>query len=154
MEGLAMTLLKRSNSYYPSIPSFIDNLFSRDWMDWSNLNFSSTNTTLPAVNVRETDNEYELEVAAPGMKKDNFKINLDNDQLTISSEWKDERKKDEDDYTRREFSYQSFQRSFTIPEHVVDGEKISAKYADGILKVRLPKKEEAKPKPAREIKIS
>jgi len=148
-----MTLVKRSNSYFPSIPSFIDNFLSRDWMDWSNLNFSSTNTTLPAVNVKETENEYELEVAAPGMKKDNFKINLDKDQLTISSEWKDEKKKDEENYSRREFSYQSFQRSFTIPEHLVDGDKISAKYADGILTVHLPKREEAKPKPAREIKI-
>jgi HSP20 family protein len=123
-------------------------------MDWSNLNFSSTNTTLPAVNVRETENEYELEVAAPGMKRDNFKVNLDKDQLTISSEWKDESKKEEENYTRKEFSYQSFQRSFTIPENLVDGEKISAKYHDGILSVKLPKREEAKPKPAREIKIS
>ncbi len=154
MEGIAMTLIKRSDINFPSIPSFIDNLFSRDWMDWSNLNFSSTNTTLPAVNIRESDNEYELEVAAPGMKKDSFRINLDKDQLTISSEWEEEKKKDEEDYTRREFSYQSFQRSFTIPENVVDGEKINAKYKDGILSIKLPKREEAKPKPAREIKIN
>lgn len=149
-----MTLVKRSDNSYPSIPSFIDNLFSRDWMDWSNLNFSSTNSTLPAVNVRESENEYELEVAAPGMKKDSFKINLDQDQLTISSEWKDEKKEKNGNYTRKEFSYQSFQRSFTIPENLVDGEKISAKYSDGILNVKLPKREEAKPKPAREIKIA
>ena len=148
-----MTLLKRSDSYYPSIPSFIDNLFSRDWMDWSNLNFSSTNTTLPAVNIRETENEYELEVAAPGMKKSDFKINLDKNQLTISSELQEGKKASDDNYSRKEFSYMSFQRSFTIPEHVVDGDKISAKYLDGILRVRLPKMEEAKPKPAREIKI-
>jgi len=154
MEGIAMTLIKRSDINFPSIPSFIDNLFSRDWMDWSNLNFSSTNTILPAVNIRESDNEYELEVAAPGMKKDSFRINLDKDQLTISSEWEEEKKKDEEDYTRREFSYQSFQRSFTIPENVVDGEKINAKYKDGILSIKLPKREEAKPKPAREIKIN
>ena len=149
-----MTLIKRTDSNFPSIPSFIDNLFSRDWMDWSNLNFSSTNTTLPAVNVRESENEYELEVAAPGMKKDSFKVNLDKDQLTISSEWKDEKKEKDGDYTRREFSYQSFQRSFTIPDNLVDGEKISAKYNDGILNIKLPKREEAKPKPAREIKIN
>ena len=148
-----MTLLKRSESHYPSIPSFIDNLFSRDWMDWSNLNYSSTNTTLPAVNIRETENEYELEVAAPGMKKNDFKINLDQNQLTISSEWNKEKKENDGDYSRKEFSYQSFQRSFTIPEHIVDGDKISAKYNDGILSVKIPKKEEAKPKPAREIKI-
>jgi len=154
MEGNAMTLIKRSNSYYPSIPSLIDSLFSRDLMDWSNTNFSSTNTTLPAVNVKETPDEYKIEVAAPVMKKDDFKLNLKNNQLTISSEGEIEKEnKDDDNYTRREFSYQSFQRTFTIPENIVDGDKITAKYDDGILYVTLPKREEVKPKPAREIKI-
>jgi HSP20 family protein len=149
-----MTLLKRTNSNYPSIPSLFDNLFSRDWMDWSTSNYSSTNTTLPAVNIMENDNEYEIEVAAPGMKKDDFKVNLDKNQLTISSEKSEEKKeKNADNYSRREFSYQSFQRSFTLPENLVDDEKISAKYSDGILHVRIPKREEVKPKPAREIKI-
>ncbi len=155
MEGIAMTVLRRSNSYYPTIPSLIDGLFSRDLMDWSNMNFSTTNTTLPAVNVKETDDEYELEVAAPGMKKEDFKINLENNQLTISSELKKEKEeKNNDNYTRREFSYHSFQRTFTISETVVDGDNISAKYSDGILTIKLPKREEVKPKPAREIKIS
>ena len=155
MEGITMTLVKRSDNYYPSIPSLIDNLFSRDWMDWSTSNYSSTNTTLPAVNVKETDDEYALEVAAPGMKKENFKINLENNQLTISSEMKKEKEsKEEEGYTRREFSYQSFQRTFSVPENVIEGEKITAKYSDGILTVKLPKREEVKPKPAREIKIS
>ena len=150
-----MTILKKSDSYYPSFPSLIDSLFSRDLMDWSNTNFSSTNTTLPAVNVKENDEEYEIEVAAPGMKKDDFKINLDNNQLTISSEIKKEDStKEIDQYTRREFSYQSFQRSFTLPNNVVDGDKIAAKYTDGILTIKLPKRDEVKPKPAREIKIS
>ena len=153
MEGITMTLLKRSDNYYPSIPSLIDSLFSRDWMDWSTSNYSSTNTTLPAVNIKESDDEYALEVAAPGMKKEDFKINLENNQLTITSEVKKENK-EEDSYTRREFSYQSFQRTFSIPENIVNGEKISAKYSDGILTVKLPKREEVKPKPAREIKIS
>jgi HSP20 family protein len=149
------TLTKRSNSYFPLIPSLIKSLFSRDLMDWSNMNFSSTNTTLPTVNVKETNDEYEIEVAAPGMKKDDFKLNLENNQLTIASERKNEKElKEDDNYTRREFSYQSFQRIFAIPEHIVDGDKISAKYNDGILHVRLPKREEVKPKPAREIKIS
>ncbi len=154
MEGKAMTLMKRSNNYFPSFPSFIDNLFSRDMMDWSNLNFSSTDSTLPAVNVKETEDDYEIEVAAPGLKKDNFKVNLDNDQLTISSEWKDQKEeKGNGKYTRKEFSYQSFQRSFTLPENMVDGDKIAAKYHDGILSITVPKREEVKPKPAREIKI-
>ncbi len=150
-----MTIIKRTDSGYPSIPSLIDNLMSRDWMDWTSSNFSTTNTTLPAVNVIESENDYQIEVAAPGMKKEDFKIDLDKNQLTISSEKKSEKKNEKKgSYTRREFSYQSFQRTFTIPEHEVDGDNISAKYCDGVLCINLPKKEEAKPKPAREIKIS
>jgi HSP20 family protein len=147
-----MTLAKRSNMY---LPSFWDNFFSKDLMDWGSTNFSSTDTTLPAVNVKESEDAFQIEVAAPGMAKGDFKVNLENNVLTISSEKKEE-KKDEGKglYTRREFSYQSFQRSFTIPENLAEGEKISAKYSDGLLSISLPKKEEVKPKPAREIKIS
>jgi HSP20 family protein len=147
-----MTLAKRSNMY---LPSFWDNFFSKDLMDWGSTNFSSTDTTLPAVNVKESEDAFQIEVAAPGMARGDFKVNLENNVLTISSEKKEERKEEEKGrYTRREFSYQSFQRSFTIPENLVEGEKISAKYSDGLLSISLPKKEEVKPKPAREIKIS
>jgi HSP20 family protein len=147
-----MTLVRRSNSFFPS---FLDNFLSRDLMDWGTANFSSTDTTLPAVNVKETEDSFEIEVAAPGMKKEDFKVNIENNVLTISSEKKEERKEEEKGrFTRREFSYQSFQRSFTIPENVIEGEKISARYCDGILCIVLPKKEEVKPKPAREISIA
>ena len=149
-----MTLMKRTNPEFPSIPSLLDNLWSRDWMDWSNLNFSNTNTTLPAVNVMENDNEYVIELAAPGMKKEDFKINLDENVLTISSEKKDQKEEKKGQYSRREFSYQSFQRSFTLPEYRVERDKVTAKYNDGILHVIIPKREEAKAKPAREIEIS
>jgi HSP20 family protein len=149
-----MTLMKRTNPEFPSIPSILDNLWSRDWMDWSNLNFSNTNTTLPAVNVLENDNEYVIELAAPGMKKEDFKINLDENVLTISSEWKEQKEEKKGQYSRREFSYQSFQRSFTLPEYRVEREKVAAKYNDGILTIVIPKREEARPKPVREIEIS
>ncbi len=146
-----MTLIKRSNMY---LPSFWDNLFTRDLMDWGSSNFSSTNTTLPALNVKETDDAFEIEVAAPGMNKNDFKVNLENNLLTITSEKKEEKEEEEKGrFTRREFSYQSFQRSFTVPETVVEGDKITAKYCEGILCITLPKKEEVKPKPAREISI-
>lgn len=136
------------------LPSFWDNFFSRDLMDWGNSNFSSTDTTLPAVNVRETDDAFEIEVAAPGMSKEDFRVNMENNLLTISSEKKEEKKEEEKGrFSRREFSYQSFQRSFAIPENLVEGEQITAKYCDGILCISLPKKEEVKPKPAREIAI-
>ncbi|MEZ5198845.1 MAG: Hsp20/alpha crystallin family protein [Bacteroidales bacterium] len=148
-----MTLIKRSDRNWP-FPSMMDNLFSRDWLDWNTSNFSNTNTTLPAVNIKESSDDFMIEVAAPGMNKKDFKINLENNQLTISSEHKEEKKNNEENYMRREFSYQSFQRTFNLSENLVDGEKISAKYCDGVLCITLPKKEEVKPKPAREIKIS
>jgi HSP20 family protein len=154
MEDEAMTLLKRYESKYPSFPSIFDNWFSRDMMDWMNRNFSDTNTTVPAVNVSETENEFQIDVAAPGMTKDDFKITLEHDTLTISSEKKDDQTEKQDgQITRREFSYQSFSRSFTIPERIVDGDRISAKYNNGLLHIVLPKKEEAKPKPSRIIDI-
>ncbi|MCB0807064.1 MAG: Hsp20/alpha crystallin family protein [Bacteroidales bacterium] len=149
-----MTLMKRSDNYWPSFPSLIDNLFSRDLMDWNNTNFSTTNTTLPAVNIVETKDDFRIEVAAPGMEKKDFNINLENDTLTISSERKKEDKKEDENYSRREFSYQSFQRVFTLPENLVDGEKVNARYEEGILKIHIPKREEAKPKPPRQIKIA
>lgn len=149
-----MTLMKRSQNWYPTFPSFFDKVFEGNLMDWSNSNFSSTDTTLPAVNVKESDDAFMIEVAAPGMSKEDFKLNYDNGRLTISSEHKNEKKDEGENYTRREFSYQSFQRSFTVPENVVSGDKIAANYKDGILTILLPKREEVKPKPSREIKIS
>lgn len=151
MEDYAMTLARKTNMF---LPSFWDNFLSKDLMDWGSSNFSTTDTTLPAVNVKEKDEAFEIEVAAPGMNKEDFKVNFENNVLTISSEKQEEKKEEEKGrYTRREFSYQSFQRSFTVPQELVEGEKISAKYCDGLLCINLPKKEEVKPKPPREIKI-
>ncbi len=150
-----MTLTRLSDSVFPSFPSFFNRFFEGDLMDWSNTNFAGTNSTLPAVNVRENDDEFMIEVAAPGMKKEYFKVNYDNGRLTISSEISEDRQNAEEErYTRREYRYQSFQRSFTVPENVVYGEKIQAQYTDGILSISIPKRDEVKPKPARQIKIS
>jgi len=146
-----MTLVKRKSDNL--FPSLFDNFFSRDLMDWNNSNFSNTNTTLPAVNIRENDQEFIIEVAAPGMNKKDFNISLDNNQLNISSESTNETENNEGSYSRREFSYQSFSRSFRLPVSLIDGDKISAKYEEGILFIHLPKKEEAKPKPSRMISI-
>ncbi len=144
-------LAKRSENYFPSI---FDRFFNSDLMDWNLSNFSSTNTSLPAVNVKETDNEFIIDVAVPGMNKNDFSINFQNNVLTVSSEKKDEKQDKNGNYSRREFSYQSFQRSFTVSENAIDSEKINAKYHEGILHITLPKREEVKPKPLREIKIS
>jgi len=150
-----MTLARRTNSGYPSVPSWLDRFFEGDLMDWNNWNFAGTNQTLPAVNVKENDHEFQIEIAAPGMKKDDFKVSYDNGRLTIASERKEEKKdRNGETMTRCEFSYQSFQRSFSVPEDKVNADKIGAKYSDGILHVTLPKRDEVKPKPAKEIKIS
>ena len=149
-----MTLMKRTQDWYPTFPSFFDKFFEGNLMDWNNWNYSSTDTTLPAVNVKEDKDSYIIEVAAPGMAKEDFKVDYENGRLTISSERKNESKEKDGKYSRREFSYQSFQRSFTVPENIVNGEKIAASYKEGILHISLPKREEVKPKPAREIKIS
>lgn len=145
-----MSLVRFSNQ----LPSLFDRLFEPDFMDWSNRNFSTTNTTLPSVNIKEGGEVFEVEVAAPGFEKKDFKIELNHDLLTISSEKKvDKETREDQQFTRREFSYQSFSRSFTLP-NIADGEKIAAKYENGILKVVIPKKDEARPKPARQIAVS
>ncbi len=148
-----MSLVKREN-YWPSLPGFFNDFLNRDWYDWSNQNFSLTNTTIPSVNIKATENEFVVEMAAPGMGKEDFKIDLNNNLLTISSEKQTDNKVDEgENITRREFSYQSFSRSFTLPA-IVETDKITAKYFNGILTVNIPKKEEAKPKPMKQIKVS
>jgi HSP20 family protein len=150
-----MTLARLSNRFFPSFPSLIDKFFESDLMDWNTWNFAEADSTLPAVNIKENDNEYLIEVAAPGLKKEDFKVNYDNGRLTIASEKKQEsEQKDGEKITRREFCYQSFQRSFSVSEDLVNADKISAKYDNGILYVTLPKREEVKPKPVKEISIS
>jgi HSP20 family protein len=106
---------------------------------------------VPAVNIAETENEFHIELAAPGLKKEDFKINLDKNQLTISAEKKTENVDEGKKYSKKEYSYNSFVRSFTLPE-TADHAKIEAEYTDGILKLKVAKKEEAKIQ-AREIAV-
>ncbi|MDX1684291.1 MAG: Hsp20 family protein [Saprospiraceae bacterium] len=147
-------MLPVKSSLLPTVSRFLED----DWnklFDWSNRNFSATETTLPSVNIRENADAFMVEMAAPGMKKDDFHIELDNNVLTISSEISHEEEDEENGrYTRREYSYQSFQRSFNLNDQIVDDAGIKAEYKDGILRVHLPKKEEAKKKPAKKIRIS
>ena len=142
-----MNLVKRngSNGLFPSV---MDELF-KDMLGGTQY----VNRMVPPVNIRENDNSYEVELMAPGMKKEDFNIELDNELLTISAEIKSENNtQEEGKFTRREFSYSSFKRTFTLPETVKE-EDINALYQDGILKISLPKKEEALPKPKRMIEI-
>jgi HSP20 family protein len=107
----------------------------------------------PATNIIENKDSFVLDLAVPGVKKDDFKVNLDNKFLNISLERKNEKSDEKTNYTRREFSYNSFSRSFSLPDSV-DAEKIKAEYIDGILSITLPKKDEAKLISNKEIKIS
>ena len=149
MEDLIMKLA-RFNNYHPSM---FDNWFDNDLFNWQ-YNNHEAEATLPAVNIKENADAFKVEMAVPGFDKKDFKINLDHNVLTISSEKKVENEhKNGEHYTCREYSYQSFSRSFTLPD-AANGDKISAKYDNGILNVEIPKREEAKPKPMRQIAIA
>jgi HSP20 family protein len=149
-----MSIIKR-NHHFPAMTNLFDDFFTRDVLNWGLNNNSTTNTTIPAVNIRETKENFAVELAAPGMQKEDFKIELDGNRLTISSEKATtDEQTDDNRYTKREFSYQSFQRSFQLPKDVVDAEGIQARYENGLLQLIIPKKEEAKQKPPRMIQIS
>ncbi|RKF03897.1 heat shock protein Hsp20 [Tenacibaculum lutimaris] len=137
------------NTDFPALP----NVFNDFFRDWSSTNFSDTNTTLPAVNIKNNENEFIVDVAAPGMNKDDFQINIENDILTISSEKKEDKEETNDNYTRKEYSYMSFKRSFTLPKGIVDYEKIKATYKNGELKISIPKLEALKSKTPKLIKV-
>ncbi len=144
-----MTLVRYQNP----LPTMFERFFNNELVNWGRDNFSETDTTIPSVNIKETTDAFEVEVAAPGFDKSDFNIELDNNLLTISSEKKVENEvKEGEKITRQEFSYQSFKRSFTLPE-IVEGDKITAKYENGILSLTIPKKDEAKPKPVKQIKV-
>ncbi len=146
-----MTLVKwnRPSNDYPTYSKCFDNFFEND------LDFFSprAKNNLPAANVVESKEEFVIELAAPGMKKKDFNVKIENDVITIESKREEKEVKEEMNFTRREFNYSSFSRSFTLPESI-DNEKIDARYEDGVLRIHLPKKEEAKVKALREIKIS
>lgn len=128
-------LAKRSELF----PAFFDDFF-KPWNNWMSMGKS---LTTPAVNIAENKNHFEVSVAAPGLKKDDFNIDVEDDMLTISCE-KEEKKEEKDErYTRKEYNYTSFSRSFTLPEEVIK-EKIEAVYQDGVLRITLPKTELAK----------
>lgn len=144
-----MSLVK-FNPANTSLDNIWDDFFKRNVWDSARPTIPAHN--IPAVNIREDDDAFQIEVAAPGYVKDNFQLDLDNNQLRLSVEHKEEAKTDKENYTLKEFSYKSFSRSFRLPK-TVSAENISAKYENGMLLIDLPKKEEAKVQPLRTIKI-
>ncbi|MFD0863771.1 Hsp20/alpha crystallin family protein [Sungkyunkwania multivorans] len=146
-----MSLIKFNNRL-PWFGSEMSNFFDTD--DFFNENFWNRRiVSQPALNIKETDECFEIELAAPGLEKKDFKVSVDDGYLNISAERTSEKEEKEDDFTRREFNYNSFKRSLLLPETVMQ-EDIKATYQDGLLKLSLNKKEEAKVHTSKEIEIS
>jgi HSP20 family protein len=144
-----MTLLRRVNSY-PYLYNWIEDVL----VPFTNGVVNNTGKqNVPSVNILEKDNCFVIEVAAPGMEKSDFKVNVNNDLLTIKSEKNHNDEVNNSNYSRKEFSYSAFERSFTLPDNV-ESDNIKAGYINGILNVEIPKKEEAKIKPVKEIEIA
>lgn len=141
-----MSIITRNNVVFPS---FVNELLRPDWFGGID-NFQGA---LPPVNVKENEKDFELELAVPGRKKEDFNVEIDNGVMTISAEQKSENTVSDENYTRKEFGYSSFKKSFTLPK-TVNTEQINASYEDGVIKFVLPKKEEALPKPKRMIEIA
>lgn len=137
-----LPLVKRK-SYYPYSSDQVLSSFFSDGADYS----------VPAVNIIKNEKTYEIEVAAPGFAKSDFKINIEKDVLTVSTEKEVKDENEKEKFVKREFGFNSFSRSFTIPE-TVDVEKINAAYKNGVLNIKLPKLDEALVKQTRSIKIS
>jgi HSP20 family protein len=134
------------------MPSVFDDFF-KPWNEWfDNGGLLARTMNVPAVNITENKDEYMVSLAAPGLKKDDFKIAVEGNMLTISSEKEENKEEKDKKFTRREYSYSSFSRSFTLPEEI-NKEKIDAKYEDGVLKLSLPRKEEAKKPLAKQIEV-
>lgn len=139
-----MNLIRKQAPFFPSL---IDDFINQDW----NLKTPSS-TTLPAVNIKDLEAQFEIELAVPGMKKSDFEIEVEDGLLSISSSLEEEQVTEKGKFTRREFSYNSFKRTFTIPESL-DPSNIEAQYSDGVLQLRLPKRKEALRQPKKLIKI-
>jgi HSP20 family protein len=150
-----MSLIVRNKSLLPTVSDFFDTgrLFRPSIFDFDgDLDFDSS-LVVPEANIIENTKDYRVEIAAPGLEKKDFNVTVQDGMLTISAEKKEEKKEDTKNYRRREFSYNSFSRSFTLPDNLL-ADKIDAKYENGVLRLTLPKKEVTVSKPKKEIKVS
>lgn len=141
------TLAKKNNLF--TFPTLLDDLFEGNLMNWKHLNHTDFNATLPSVNIKESTSAFIVEVAAPGLKKDDFNISLDGNTLKVWAEIQSESEESnkEFNYSRKEFNYSSFKRTFTLPKNVVDNDAIEANYNNGVLTIQIPKKELKKDSP-------
>lgn len=136
-----MSTLAPKDHLISTLSPIFDNWFVKDFFDWNDKNFSLFGTTLPSANIKESDKDYTIDIAAPGLVKEDFKVELKHNLLTISSEKKEEKEETDEkkNYLRKEFSYQSFKRSFSLPDSADEG-KVAAAYNDGILHIQVGKK--------------
>jgi HSP20 family protein len=141
-----LPILKRNSIF----PSFVDEFFGKDLPGFFSL---ENGISSPSVNIIEGKDDFRIEVAAPGLEKEDFRINLQDNVLTISSEKENNKEGSDEKFMRREFSYMQFIRSFSLPL-TADSSETSASYKNGVLSISIPKREEAKEKPIREIAIS
>lgn len=149
-----MTLVQLRNKPSTMRPYFGRSILSDFFNDFFEENQlpAGINRSVPPVNIMETDDAFKVELAVPGMKKEDFKIEVENGVLTIQASREESSEKEEKNYTRKEFSYSTFSRTFTMPDNI-SADQISASYEDGVLGLNLPKKEESRKKPAKEIRV-
>jgi HSP20 family protein len=134
------------------MPTVFDDFF-KPWNEWfDNGGLWGRVMNIPAVNITENKDEYKVALAVPGMKKEDFKIDVDGNMLTISSEKEENKEEKDKKFTRKEYNYSSFSRSFTLPDEV-NKERIEAKYEEGVLKISLPRREEAKKNISKHIAV-
>ncbi|GAB5540135.1 MAG: Hsp20/alpha crystallin family protein [Salibacteraceae bacterium] len=140
------TLVRKNRPIWNEFPLMFDDLMN----EWST---GSQGTFTPAVNIKESGEEFVLELSVPGFGKDDINVTIEDQRITISSELEKEENSEAEGYTRREFMKRSFERSFTLPKGVINSDKVKANYENGILLITLPKLDEVKPKPAKRLKI-
>lgn len=148
-----MKLIKREEMN-PSVNNLLSSFLNDEFMNWPASNWERNKGFSPAVNISENKDSFQVDLVAPGFEKEDFKVELEDDVLTISAEVKHEEEKTEKNFTRKEFSMRSFKRSFRLTEEKINQENIKASYKNGVLSLELPKKEEAKPLPVRTISIA
>lgn len=132
-----MSMIKRNQDLFGG-------LLENFWNDSAFLRPEYRNSAIPAVNIKDNTHEFEIEVAAPGLDKEDFDIQVEDDVLTLKVNKSAETSEEKDNFTRKEFSYFDFQRSFNLPKNQIDSEKVQANYKDGILCIKLPKIAEQK----------
>ncbi len=149
-----MKLIKREPGQVANMNSIFDHFFNNDFLNWPVNNHNRRWNSVPAANISESDEAYKIELAVPGMKKEDFKVSLEDNMLSISSEINNEEKVDKSNFSHVEFRHQSFKRTFHLPEDRVNEEDIKASYENGVLSIELPKKAEAQKQAPKMIEIA